>query len=158
MQAEGRGVHEALGVGVEPAGKGGEECRDDEDHQLGTEGVHAHGLGHQLAALERADGPAFAGVEEVLGDQHGDQQQGPDQVVDLLALIQLPAQQRDRRQAADAGMAAEGFQGAEQVVERQAPGDGAQRQVVAGELQRQRAQQQGHRAGERQAHQQGQPG
>jgi len=55
--------------------------------------LRSHRLGHHLAALERADGSAFAGVEQVTGDQDGDQQHRPDQVIDLLAFIQRQTEQ-----------------------------------------------------------------
>ena len=58
----------------------------------------------------------------------------PDQVGHLLALAQLVAEQRDRRDAGEAGVAARKAMVPEQEWA-QAPGDGRQRQVMPGQAQ-----------------------
>ncbi|MCY1525718.1 hypothetical protein D9M68_607070 [compost metagenome] len=158
LQAERVGIHEALHVRVKPAGGAGLQRGDDEDHHARTGRVHAHRLRHHAAALERADGAALARVQQVLRRPHRRQQEGPDQVVDAVALGQRPAEQVDGGNVWNAGVAAQAFDGTEDEVERQAPGDGAQRQEVAGQFQRDRAQQVGDRQCQRQPGQQRQPG
>jgi hypothetical protein len=92
VHAERGRVHEALHVRVQPARGAGEQRRDHEDHHARARGVHAHRLGHHPPALERADGAALARVEQVVGGEHGHEQEGPDQVVDLAAVVQRPAE------------------------------------------------------------------
>jgi TATA-binding protein-associated factor Taf7 len=144
-------------VGVEPAGNAGQQGGDQEDHDLGARRVDAHRLGHHRAALERADRAALARIEQVAGWPDGEQHEGPDQVVELAAWTSVPAEQRDRRNAGDAGVAAEELDIAEQEIEADAPGDGAQRQVVPAHAQRDEAEEERDRGGDGEADEQGEP-
>ncbi|KAG1311528.1 hypothetical protein G6F62_014411 [Rhizopus arrhizus] len=74
------------------------------------------------------------------------------------ALVQRPAEQVDGGDVRDAGVAAQAFDGAEGEIQRQAPGNGAQRQEVARQLERDGAQQPGDEERQHQSGQQGQPG
>ena len=119
--------------------------------------VHAHRLGHHHAALQRADGAALARVEQVQRGEDGGHQEEPDQVEDLATRLQRHAEDLDRRDPGEAGVAAERLGRAEQEVEADAPGDRAERQVVARQLQRQRPERGGDRERDQQAGDQREP-
>ncbi|KAG1389055.1 hypothetical protein G6F59_015694 [Rhizopus arrhizus] len=79
-------------------------------------------------------------------------------VIDAAALVLRPAEQVVGGDVRDAGVAAQAFDGAEGEIQRQAPGNGAQRQEVARQLERDGAQQPGDEERQHQSGQQGQPG
>ncbi len=157
VQAEGRRIDEALEVGVKPAGKAGEQGGDQEDDHLGAAGVDAHRLGHQRTALECADRAAGTRVEQVAGQPHRGEQHHPDQVVEMAAVAQLETAEAQWRYAADAGMAAEELEVAEQEIQRDAPGDRAERQIVPRQAQGEQAEQQGDQRGQQQPREQAAP-
>jgi hypothetical protein len=157
LQAERGGIHETLQVGIQPAGGASVQRGQDEDHHTCPRRVDTHGLGHHDAALERPDGPAFARIEKVLGGEQGDQNEGPDQIVVVPVVPEFEAEHLDRRQIGQPAVTTEKFQITEQEVKADAPGDGPERQVVAGELQAQGAQRNSHDGREGQADQQCRP-
>ena len=96
---------------------------------------------------------------EQVGDQNGRRRQhAPDQVVDRVIRRERQRPERDRRHVADAVVAAERFKIAEQKIDRQSPGDGAERQKMSAETKRHGAQQGGDDAGQRQGEKQPEPG
>ncbi len=133
VDAERRLVHGALHVGIEPAGDAGEQCGVDEHDDLGAHGADAEGLRGNRAAAQRADGAAGAGVEQVVGGDGRQDHAQPDDVVDAAAVVEVIAGEVEGRDGGDAVVAVEQLQLAEQEIEAQAPGDGAERQVVADE-------------------------
>ena len=145
-------------MGIEPAGEAGQQRGDQEDDDLRLRRIHAHRLGHHRAALERADGAAHARVEQVADAEHGEQDNGPDEVEELLARLQFQPEQIDRRDAGDAGVAAQKFDVAEQVVQADPPGNRAERQVMPAHAQGDEAQRQRDGGGQRQTDAQSQPG
>src|SRR5690606_38049222 len=145
-------------VGVQPPRQAGQQGRVDEDDDLVRSHVDAEGLGHATAASQGPDGPARARIEQVAGGPHGQQHDEPDQVVDVAAVAQRKAQEVDGLDAGDAVVLAQELEVAEQVVQRQAPGDGAQGQIVPGQPKGDGAQNIGHREGDDQARHQGKPG
>ncbi len=158
VQVEGRRAHEALHVGVEPARQRGQQGCQHEELDAVVRRVDAHGLGHDAAAAQRADGPALARVQQVVQQPQRHQQHGPDHHAHGARRGQRDAADHQRRNARDAGLPAQELHVAEQVVQAQPPGDGAQRQVVALQLDRDRAQQPGHDEGDEQAQRQAHPG
>ncbi|MCY1226722.1 hypothetical protein D9M72_389680 [compost metagenome] len=157
VQAKRRRVHRALQVRVQEAGHARQHCRHHEDHHLHPRGVHTHGLGHHAAALERADGAARARVQQVLHRQHGQQHHRPDQVEHRAARLQLDAEERQHRDPVQAVILAQELQVAEQEEQRQAPGNGRQRQVVAGHAHRDQPDHIGRCHRDHQPHQQPEP-
>ncbi len=143
---------------IQPARQAGQQRSNREDADLETQGVDAHGLGHLRAGLERAYGPAHARVQQVQHGQRCQQHQRPGQQEKHTALAQLPAEQRQAGHAEDAVVFAQRLQVAHGVVQRQAPGQRGQRQVVARHAQRDPAQHDGADGGQAQADPQGQPG
>ncbi len=158
LQAESSGTDRALEVRKQPARQRCQQGRQQEHGHLVAEGVDAHGFGHLRAVLQRADGSARAGVQQVQHRRGGQQQDGPGQQEETTSLAEIQLTERQRLDAGDAVVFAQRVQIAHQVIERQAPGDGGQRQVVARHAQRdQREDQRGH-AREEQAQRQCQPG
>ena len=131
VQAEWRRVHRALQMRIEKARNARQHRRKHEDHHLHPCGVHPHRLGHRAAALERADGAAWARIQQVLHRQHRHDNDGPDQVEHLAAGLQRFAEHVQHRNAVQPVVLAQEFQVAEQEEERQAPRNRRQRQVVA---------------------------
>ena len=100
------------------------------DH-LVAEGRDAHRLGHRRAVLQRPDRAAGARIEQV-GDADGRGQcHCPDQHVNGPSAGQAELAQGQRGHAQDAVVLAQEFHVGHGVVQRQAPADGGQRQVVA---------------------------
>ena len=157
-QGERRRIDEALQVSVEPAGNARQQRRDEENDDLGARRVDAHRLGHHRPALESADRATLARIEQVADGQDGEQHDDPDQVIKLATRLEFPAEQRHRRNAGNAGVAAEEFDVAEQEIQADAPGDGTQRQVMATHAQRDEAEAERHRAGDGEADEQRDPG
>ncbi|MNI31721.1 hypothetical protein D3C73_856110 [compost metagenome] len=158
VDAKRAGADGALHVRVEPARNAGQQGRPDEDHDLVGSGVHAHGFRHARAALQGADGAARTRIEQVAGGPQRQQHEYPDQVINVAAAGQGQAEDADGFNAGNAVVLAQPVDIAEQEVQRQAPRNGAQRQVVAGQAQGDRAQQVGNDGGQDQADRQRQPG
>ena len=112
---------------------------------LARGGLHAERFGGDVAAAQRADGAAGAGVQKVHAQERADQHRDPDHVVDRAGIQHLERADRQRRNPGDAVIAAEEFELAEQIEQADAPGDGAERQIVAGQPHRDEAEQ--HRGG-----------
>ena len=157
LDAEGRWIHGALKVREQPARHRCVLRRDDEDDDLVAIGTDAHRLGHHAAALERADRTAGARVEQVDQRPGTEQRQRPDQVINAAALVEIDAKQVERRHAEQAVVLAQRLGVGHRVVDRQAPGDGRQRQVVTAHAQRQPTEQQRRRQREREADPQVEP-
>ena len=136
VEVEGRRVHGALEVREQPAGDARQQRREHEHGDLDAEGVDAHRLGHLRAALDRAHRSAGARIEQVGHGERRRQHAGPEQVEEAAAGVELDAEEAERRHAEQAVVLAERLDVAEQVVERQAPGDRRERQVVARHAQR----------------------
>ena len=120
-------------------------------------GIDTHRLGHHHPALERTDSTSFARVEQVLGGEQGGQHEGPDQVVVIAVVDQLETEDADRRQTRQAGMAAKEFHVAKQEVKADTPGHRAERQVMAGQIEGHRAEEDGDSRGDHEAKHQGNP-
>ena len=131
LRAERRRVGGALEMRIEPAGQAGENRRIDEHQQLGARRLHAKRFAGDMPAPQRADRAAGAGVQKVHGQQRRDQYRDPDREIDRAGIEHPEIADRERRDARDAVIAAEEFQLAEQVKQPDAPGDGAERQIMA---------------------------
>ena len=157
VQVERRGVHEALQVRVQPARHRGKQRGQHEHLDAMACGVDTHRLGHHAARLERADGTPLAGVEQVVQHPQREQQHGPDHHAQHARGGERPRPDGERRHPGDAGVSAQHLEIAEQVVQAEAPGDGAQGQVVARQLQRDRTEPPRHREGEHDAEREADP-
>ena len=149
LQAEGGGVHGALEMRHQPAGHRGEQRGDHEDRDLVAEGADAHRFGHRGAALERADGAAGTRVQQVQQRHREGQHQRPGQHEEPAALADVESEQAQAADAQDAVVFAQRIDVAHQVIERQPPGDGGQRQVMARHAQGDEGQHQRAGAGDR---------
>jgi hypothetical protein len=158
LQPEGRWVDRALEVRKQPARDGGEHGREHEDADLEAQRVHAHGLGHLRAAGQRADGAAAARVEQPYHRERRKNREEPDDAVEQALLPELEAEQRQAFHAQDAVVLAQRIEVAHEVVQRQRPRDGRQRQVVPRHAQRDRADDRGAQAGQREPDEQRDPG
>ena len=69
-------------------------------------------------------------VQQVHGEQRAEQDRDPDREIDRSGIDHLERADRQRRDAGDAVIAAEEFELAEQIKQAEAPGDGAERQIV----------------------------
>ncbi len=115
-------------------------------------------LHHHHAAAQAANGAAFTRVEQVR-DQNGRcRKHAPDQIIDCIIRRERHWPDRDRRYAGDAIVAAERFQIAEQKIDRQSPGNGAERQEMSAEPKRDCAEQSGDNPRQRESKQKPQPG
>ncbi len=158
VEVERRRVDEALQVRVEPARHRRQQRRQHEQFDALLRRVDAHRLGHHTPALERADGAALARIQQVVHGPDAQQQQHPDEHSQHARRGHVEPEQAERRQAAHPRVAAQRLQVAEDVIQAQTPGDGAQRQVVPRQAQRDRAQQPGDHRRHHQPQQQTQPG
>ena len=156
--AEGARAHRTLEMGVEPAGKAGEDGGIDEDEKLHPRRVDAERGGDQRAAPQHADRAADAAVEQVAGRDHREHHDEPDQDVIFARISQRMRPDADRRDAGQAVMRAEPCGVAEQIEEGDAPGDRAERHVMAREPHRHRADEQRAKTGDDQRRRQGEPG
>ena len=143
VEAEGRRVHAALHVHVEPAGEAREHGGIDEGEQAGARGIDAEARRRHRAALQSADGAAGPAVEQVHRRQRRQQHAEPDHGETHPRVEQAVAGHLQRRDAGNPVIAADQIEIGEGVVEADAPGDGAEREVVAGEAHRHRADQRG---------------
>ncbi|ETH82122.1 hypothetical protein L559_2967 [Bordetella pertussis STO1-CHOC-0017] len=157
VQAERTGADRALHMGIQPARQAGQQRRPHEDDDFVDAGIDPHRLGHAGAALQGADGAARTRIEQVARRPQRQQHEHPDQVVNMASAGQRPAEQADGLDAGDAVMLAEPVQVAEQVIQREPPGDGAQRQIMPRQPQRDQPQQERHHGRHQQAHRQRQP-
>jgi len=96
-------------------------------------------LGHLRAALERTDGAARTGVEQVQQCRRKGDQQCPGEHEEGAALADIEAADAQALDTQQAVVLAQSVEVAHEVVQRQAPGDGGQRQVVARHAQRDEA-------------------
>ena len=96
-------------------------------------------------------------VQEVHGQHGRDQHRDPDRVVDRAGIEHPQRADRQRRDAGNAVIAAEKFELAEEIVEPDAPGDGAERQIMAGQPHRDDAEDDGGDAADEQRERQCQP-
>ena len=142
---------------IEPAGQAGEHRGIDEYEKLGARRLHAKGLGRDVSASQRADGAAGAGIQQVHGEQRRDQHRDPDREIDRVGAQHLQRADRQRRNAGNAVVTAEEFELAEQIEQRDAPGDGAERQIVAGQPHRDEPEQHGGGAADQKRERQRQP-
>ena len=157
LRAERRRVGGALEMRIEPAGQAGEHRRIDEHQKLGARRLHAERFAGDMPAPQRADRAAGAGIQQVHGQQCRDQHRDPDREIDRAGIEHPEIADRERRDAGDAVIAAEEFQLAEQIKQADAPGDGAERQIVAGQPHRDDAEQDGGDAADQQRERQRQP-
>ena len=97
VKTEGRRIDEALKVRVEPARNGGEPGRNQKDDHFRARGIDTHRLGHHTAALERADGPSLAGIEQVLRRPNRAQHNRPNKVVEIAPILEVESKQAQRR-------------------------------------------------------------
>ena len=139
LQAKRRGVDRALKVRKQPARHAGEQRGNDEDAHLVLQCVHTHGLCHLRGRLQRADGAAGARIQQVQQRKRAQKHHAPHQDEEGPARAQVNATQAERGHAQNAVVLAQRVQVAHEVVQRQAPGNGCQRQIVARHAQRQPA-------------------
>ena len=157
MGAERGRIGGALEMRIEPAGQPGQHRRIDEHQQLCARRLHAERFGGDVAAAQRADRAAGTGVQQVHAQQRADQHRDPDRVVDRAGIEHLERADRQRRNPGDAVIAAEEFELAEQIEQADAPGDGAERQIVARQPHRDEAEQHRGTAADQQRQRQRQP-
>ena len=158
LQAEGRRVDGALKVRQQPARHRSQQRGQHKDRDLVAEGADAHGLGHLRAAFERPDGAARARVQQVQQTRSEGQQQHPGEHEEGAALADVEFADAQALDAQQAVVFAQRVQVAHEVIQRQAPGYGGQRQVVARHAQCDQAHQQRTAGGEAHAHEQREPG
>ena len=142
---------------IEPAGQAGENGRINEHQQFCARRLHAERFAGDMSAPQRADRAAGAGIQQVHGQQRRDENPDPDRKIDRAGIEHFEIADRERRDARDAVIAAEEFQLAEQIEQADAPGDGAERQIVAGQPHRDDAEQDGGDAADQQRERQRQP-
>ena len=118
-------------MGVEPAGDAGEQRGVDEHAELDGGRLNAERRARQRIVTQRAHRAPHAAAQEIARRHHRqrDRDEHHDEVVARAGQRVLADAQR--RDAGQAVMAAEALDVGEQVVERDAPGDGAERQIVA---------------------------
>ncbi len=85
---ERRRADEAAHVSVKPAGNRGEQRGDHESDEPNLKRVDAERFDQRVAAAQRAHRPADARIQKIVCAQHDDQQDAPDQVVNLAAFDQ----------------------------------------------------------------------
>ena len=141
----------------QPARQRGQFCRDHKDQHLVAQRVDAHGLGHLGAGAQRADRATGPRIQQRQQGRRRQQHQRPGQQEETAPLAQREAEQVQPRQTQQTVVLAQRFQVAHQVVQRQAPGDGRQRQVMARHAQRDGADDQRRRAADGQTDEQRQP-
>ena len=142
VDAERRGIDEALQVRVQPARDAGQQRGVDEDDDLEPRAVDAERLGHVEPCLERADRAARTRVEQVAHRPQRREHDDPDQPAHSPLVLELDAGKRQRRDAGEAGVTAEEIEVAEQEEEADPPRDRRQRQEVAAHPQRDEAERQ----------------
>ncbi len=131
VEAERCRTYRALQMRIQPAGDASQQCRQHKDQYFYPSRVDAHCFGHYSTAVERADSAARARVQQVLQTDQRHQQDRPDKIKHLAPRIEIDAKQVKRRDAVQAIVFAEELQVAEQKIQRQRPGDRAERQIVA---------------------------
>ena len=129
--AERTGADRALEMRVEPAGETGEHGCIDEQHQLEAGRSGPEGFRRRRAAPQQAHGAADAAVEQVAACDHRKDDRDPDSDEEIAGIGEREGAYAQRRNAGHAVVAAETFHVAEEIEERNAPGDRAKRQVVA---------------------------
>ena len=157
VQVERCGVDEALHVRVEPARNGRQQSCQHKQLDAVARGIDAHGLGHDATTLEGTNGAAFTRIEQVVHQPHRHQQHGPNEHAQHARIGQGIANNGQGWHAGDTRLPPQELHVAKQVVQAQAPSDSAQGQVVARELQSDRAQRPGNPKGQYQANQQTHP-
>ena len=157
IDAERTWRNRALEMRIEPARQPGQHGRIDKHHQLGGRGIDAERFGSAGAAPKRADRTPDPAAQQILRGDHGEHDSDPDHHEIVARIGQRMAADPQRRDAVQPVMRAEPADIAEQIEESDAPGDGAERQIVTGKPDRDRADQAGgqHRHDQRSG--QGQP-
>ncbi len=140
VQRKRRRVHEALHVRVQPARCARHHRSEHEHDHARCPRVDAHRFGHHATALQRADRAAFARVEQVASGQQRNEHERPYQIENLTAGFERSAEHRDGGQATAPSMSAQRLRCPEQKIQTDSPCDGAQRQVVPRQPQRDQAQ------------------
>ena len=158
LRAEWRRVGGALEMRIEPAGQAGQYRRIDEHQKLGARRLHAERFAGNMPAPQRADGAAGAGIQQVHGQQRREQHGDPDCEIDRAGIEHPEAADAQRRKAGNAVIAAEEFELAEQIKQPDAPGDGAERQIMARQPHRDEAERHRGEAADQQRQRQRQPG
>ncbi len=148
IQAERRRIHRALQMCVEKAGNRGQHRRINEDHDAHPCGIHAHRFRHRAAAAQRANRASGPTIKQI---------HDPDQVVDVPARLQIDAEHVEHGNAVDAVVLAEHLQIAEQKEQRETPRDRPERQKVARQPHRHRAEHQRDQRGQHDADDQREP-
>jgi hypothetical protein len=131
VDAEWRGVHEALQVRVEPPRHGREQRRVDEHDDLEPCGVDAERLGHFEVTAQRTNGAARTGIEQVARRPQRDERETPDQEIVVTLVPKFEAEETERRNAGETRMAAQELEIAKEEREADAPGDRREGKVVA---------------------------
>jgi len=101
---KGRG-DEGQVVGIEHPGHGREGRGQDKDEELVAGDVHTHGLGRLLGGVQGAQGPADAAVQQIHGQPDDAAQRRGHNAEQGHVLLDLPAEQRQPRNADETGRA-----------------------------------------------------
>ncbi len=157
MDIERRRAHKATEMRIQPAGERGEQRGNRECDEPGAEGVDAQALDEPIASAQCPYRAAFPGLQQIARQQQGRDQNGPDQIEYLPAADERYRPDRDRRNAGDAGEVSEAVDVAEQEIDRQAPGNRAEREKVPAEPQRDGADRRGGGASQRERQDEPQP-
>ena len=113
LRAERGGIGGALEMRIEPAREAGQHRGIDEDDELGARRLHAKGFGGDVAAPQRADGAAGAGIQQVHGQERASEHREPDRVIDRAGVDHLERADCQRWNARNAVIAAEELELAE---------------------------------------------
>ena len=130
--AERAGRYRALEMRVKPSGQPREHRGIDEHHQFCGGGIDAKGFTGAGAAAKRADRAADPAAEQVLRRDDRKHHRDPDHDEIIARCGQRIVADPQWRNAGEAIMGAEPVEIAEQIKKRDAPGDGAERQIMTG--------------------------
>src|SRR5690606_34628824 len=140
VQAEGTRAYRPLHVRVDPPRNASQQSCIHKYDGLVSCGIDAEGLGHALPALQGADGTPGPRIQKIACAPQAAKHAGPDQIIDVTTIRQRNTEDFQRPDTGDAVMLPQKRHVAEQIVEREAPCNGAQWQEVTGKPQRNRTQ------------------
>ncbi len=121
----------ALKMRVEPSRQSRQHRRVDEYHQLGGRSVDAERFCGARGAPQRSDGASNPAAEQILRGDHRKHHGDPHHHEIFAGVDQRVVADRKRRNASQSVMCAKPIQISEQIKERDAPRDGAERQIMS---------------------------
>jgi hypothetical protein len=157
VEIEGRRIHEALQMCVEPTGNAREERCIDEHHDLEPRAVDAEGFRHVQLPAQRPDRPPRPRIEQVRSGPEGHDRDAPDQEVVIPLVLELESEEIESRDAGQSGVTAKELKVPHQEINAGAPGDRRQRQIVTLHPQRNEAEAQRERQRQHQANREVRP-